>query len=147
MSLTEIQGNLFTTKADVLFHGCNTKGKMFAGIAKEFYLLYPEMFKEYKQLCDEGEYSVGDCHLFLSEKDRKFIANLATQEFPGKDARLYAVEESFEKLCVECNRLNLQNLVGPRIGCGIGGLNWGDVRTVLANLADKYSINLEIYYL
>jgi O-acetyl-ADP-ribose deacetylase (regulator of RNase III) len=147
MSLTEIQGNLFSSKAQLLFHGCNTKGKMFAGIAREFYLLYPEMFKEYKKSCDEGSYNVGDCQIFVSEKDNRVIANLATQDFPGKDARLYAVEESFEKLCIECNRLNIHSIAGPRIGCGIGGLSWGDVRTILANLADKYNITLEIYYL
>jgi len=51
MSIIYLSGDIFNSNAQTLGHGCNTKGKMGAGIAREFKRQYPYMFKEYKRRC------------------------------------------------------------------------------------------------
>ena len=41
MSLIFLSGNLFESNAQTIGHGCNTKGIMGAGIAREFKRRYP----------------------------------------------------------------------------------------------------------
>ena len=51
--ITYIEGDLFNSPAQVLVNTVNTVGVMGKGIALEFKKRYPEMFKQYKKMCDE----------------------------------------------------------------------------------------------
>jgi O-acetyl-ADP-ribose deacetylase (regulator of RNase III) len=144
--LTEIKGDLFLTDAKILCHGCNTKGKMFAGIAKEFHARYPKMFIEYQRLCRMNQFNLGDCFVYEAV-DGRFIANLASQEYPGPDAREEAIVESLQKLFNKCKEMSCDVVAMPRIGCGIGGLDWSNVKPVIEKLSDEFSINVLVYYL
>lgn len=50
MAYKEISGNIFNTKAMVVVNTVNCVGVMGKGIALDFKLRYPEMFKEYQKI-------------------------------------------------------------------------------------------------
>ena len=64
--LTYVYNSLFDSPAQTLVNTVNTVGVMGKGIAKAFKEKYPDMFREYKRLCDSGELSIGKIHLWRS---------------------------------------------------------------------------------
>jgi O-acetyl-ADP-ribose deacetylase (regulator of RNase III) len=59
-------------------HGCNCSGAMGKGIALQFRTKFPEMYREYKQLCGEGKFKLGD--VFKYKYRDGYIFNLGTQK-------------------------------------------------------------------
>ena len=58
--ITYVDFSLFDSPAKVLVNTVNTVGVMGKGIAKEFKGIYPEMFKAYKQRCEDGALDIGN---------------------------------------------------------------------------------------
>jgi O-acetyl-ADP-ribose deacetylase (regulator of RNase III) len=128
--------DLFDPENKVIGHGCNIKGQMFAGIARLFYEKYKTNFEGYQKVCSEGLYKPGSVYV-CTEFDGRVIVNLATQDNPGRNARLSWVKDSlkaFEDLGVS-NQISL-----PWVGCGIGGLSWEDVIEVFEDSALEITI-------
>ena len=60
-----------------------------------------------------------------------WIYNLATQQHPGADARLDAIADSVRAAIAHARENGVRTVYLPRIGAGIGGLDWDDVRATL----------------
>jgi O-acetyl-ADP-ribose deacetylase (regulator of RNase III) len=145
-NFTERRGDLFSSKAAAIGHGVNTKGLMGAGIAAAFRAAYPDMYKEYRLLCTEGLLNPGD--IFPYKTRTHTVINIASQEHPGPDAKIEWLQQGVGRALEHCRKRGLDSLALPRIGCGIGGLNWSEVRTVLQALSSVYpSIGLEVWSL
>ena len=75
--ITYVQGNLFESPAQVLVNTVNTVGVMGKGIALQFKKIYPDMFKEYRDLCERKQFKIGSLHLYKTP--HKWILNFATK--------------------------------------------------------------------
>lgn len=117
-------GDLFTSGLPALAHGCNTKGKMGSGIAVQFRQLYPLMYEEYAQMCKDGDLGLGDVFIW---KANPVIFNLMTQENPGPNASVEAINRCVTTMLMDGMRLGITEIGMPRIGAGIGGLKWSQV--------------------
>ena len=137
MSLIDVTGDLFALELPAIGQGCNVFGKMGHGIAFEFRRRWPAMYAEYAALCAAGDYALGDIHVWEAPGGQ-VLFNLATQNRPGKDARLTAVDESVRAALVECEARGIKQLGLPRVGAGIGGLDWTDVHEALEAAADDH---------
>lgn len=147
MTLVEKTGDLFTAHADVLGHGVNCKGLMGAGIARAFREQWPEMYREYRMLCDEGLLKPGQIFPWNSPIGPSVI-NIATQEWPGRDAQYEWVDAGIHNALAYCRDRGLKSLAIPRIGCGIGGLDWDVVRDALEIASAEYpDVELEVWTL
>lgn len=135
-----VSGDLFAQR-DVyaLAHGVNCRGVMGAGIAVEFKRRWPQMFTAYAQACGTGELTVGGMFAWQVAEDR-WVYNLASQDRPGKDARLDAVATSLEAALAHACVHSVPSIALPRIGCGIGGLDWPEVADVLDVVAARYPV-------
>lgn len=145
MSTTFVTGDLFTTPdLDALAHGVNCKGAMGAGIAVEFKKRWPEMARKYRTQCygntRGGPLKPGGFYAWRSP-DGLWILNLATQDKPGPFATLRWIESS---LTLALGQFNERTIGLPRIGCGIGGLAWDQVRDLLSFIGDKTSNHLVV---
>lgn len=121
-------GDLFDPKwgFDAIGHGVNCKGVMGSGIAVEFKRRYPEMHKEYKWLCLGDYLHLGQVMPWKATDDL-WIYNIASQYLPGANAKYGALVTGlyFVRYHAETNKLKRVGL--PRIGAGIGGLDWMSV--------------------
>lgn len=148
MKITEINGDIFESlvENDVIAHGANCQGVMGAGVAKPIKERYPENFKAYRYACLSGRFRPGDALAYV--ENGQLIFNLATQYDLGPDAKLINIEKSVKDML---RRIEIQPESGikkvktVRLGCGIGGLNWDDVRAVLEDIDS--SIELMVYYI
>lgn len=146
MPLTHHTGDIFDTKAQVIGHGINCRGAMASGIALNFANRFPDMEMAYRHLCSSSAIQPGDVFIWQDEKSERWIYNLATQIDPGADARLTLVKQSLTAALDSMVEDGLTTLALPRIGSGVGGLDWDDVLVTITNCSVSYpDITIEIW--
>ena len=135
---SEITGDVFDPAHgfDAVGHGVNLKGVMGAGIAKTVSTRYPAIMEPYRRACSTGELALGG-HQVWEAPDGLLIVNLATQQELGRDARLWAVVSSIASALDDLEARGVRRFGVPQLGCGIGGLDWADVRDVLSSIGHE----------
>lgn len=130
-----IKGDLLSATEGLIIHGCNCQGVMGSGVALALRNKYPEAYYDYLDYCavhsdtkSAGKNMLGTiCYSHVTEK--LTIANAFTQQFYGKDGRQYAsyaaIEDCFQN--IQSNVCPSWKLHLPKIGCGLGGLDWKEV--------------------
>jgi O-acetyl-ADP-ribose deacetylase (regulator of RNase III) len=124
-------------------HGCNCAGAMGAGIAIEFKQRWPRMFEEYRVRCEDGRFGLGD--VFVWTEGDHTIFNLGTQEHWRKKAQIPALVRSLEKMCVLATSAGLERVGLPRIGAGLGGLDWTRVKKVMSEVGEKTPVKMVVF--
>lgn len=140
-------GDLFAQEdLGAIGHGVNLQGKMGAGIAALFAKKLPKMKEEYSEMCDEQLLQLGSVFFWREHGDIKapFVANIATQVETGADARLNALEVGMFNAVRECEYQGITSLGVPRIGAGIGGLKWDDVKEVFEQVAKTTDVKIVV---
>lgn len=158
MIVNEIQGDLFESTGP-LAHGCNCMGAYAAGVAGLVRDRYPGAYRAYASTIDRQRFYPGHAQAVYIGKPHhnqgyphygqefdRWVINLGTQVFPGAHANLDLIWFSMRR-AAEFISYN----VGPKVinipflGCGIGGLEWTDVRPVLESIESDVTVNA--YYL
>ena len=147
MSYNERRGDLFAaTDLDAIAHGVNCSGIMGAGVAKAVADRWPKVLDEYRTLCASRRLLPGDSQVVkaTADPDDRFIVfNLATQDRPGPDARLRWVAASVIQMLMWAESTDTVRRIGmPRIGSGIGDLEWVEVRMILELLANESEVEV-----
>jgi O-acetyl-ADP-ribose deacetylase (regulator of RNase III) len=119
-------GDLIRSDEPVIAHGCNTQGRMGAGIASQIAAAYPLVLNENRRAVAKRQFVPGSAQLVICNPKRS-VFNLATQDAPGPHARNQWVHLAFRNMAERCAVENIERVAIPEIGCGLGGLNWADV--------------------
>ncbi len=143
MTLEHATGDLFELPLPALAHGCSCSGSMAGGIAVSLRALDERMYQEYARLCHAGTFRLGDV-LPWELVDGRVVYNLATQQRPGRDARLDAIATSVAAMLRDAEARGLDRVGVPRLGAGIGGLEWPEVESVLAEAAVASRVTLVV---
>ena len=143
MKIVEHDGDIFADlkKGDVIAHGVNSFGEAggFAGVmAKKF----PRNFKRYKDLCDAREFRPGSAMYCIDNGIA--IYNLGTQFKPGADANMMNIRSSVKDMLNYAAFRDEWDIKTVRLGCGIGGLTWNEVRSELEKI--DHPVTLHVYY-
>lgn len=153
--MIERTGDLFDSDAVYLGHGVNTCGVMGAGIAKTFREKFPHNYKNYRAACLSGRLSPGGFMVVPERNDSGslvLVTNFASQEKPGADADykwLFSSLWEWAEKASEPNRLRLYGgtIAVPEIGCGIGGLEWSNVKRIYKAIEDFFpNIVFEVWH-
>jgi len=140
-------GDMFTTSLPAIAHGVNCHAAMRSGVAAIVARKFPEVEEAYNELCDNGELEPGDMFAMKSE-DGKIVLNLASQNLPGADARLDWLRASYIEALQHCADYDIKGFAMPRIGAGIGGLQWEDVLAVIEEETAKApNVTVEVWSL
>jgi len=67
------------------------------------------------------------------------IFNLGTQKTWKTKAELKAIEDSLLRMLAYARQNNIEKIALPKIGAGLGGLNWEDVKSIIDRLGKDYS--------
>jgi O-acetyl-ADP-ribose deacetylase (regulator of RNase III) len=132
--ITHVVGDLLESDEFIIAHGCNTQGFMGAGIAKAVAEKYPQVYESYKWSCHYGHFRVGGLdvhHVLEGESTARFVLNLGTQEFTGANASYWALTLAMGNAFEWARKFGHKRIAIPRIGCGIGGLEWKTVEWVI----------------
>lgn len=123
-------GNLLEADVDALVNTVNCAGFMGKGIALQFKQAFPENFKAYEKACRAGEVRPG--RMFIHETSSmirpKYIINFPTKRHWKGKSKMEDIESGLKALIADVDRLRIKSIAVPPLGCGLGGLNWSDVR-------------------
>jgi O-acetyl-ADP-ribose deacetylase (regulator of RNase III) len=124
------QGNLLEADAEALVNTVNCVGVMGKGIALQFKQAFPENFRVYERTCRAGEVQPG--RMLVVETGRmiapRYIINFPTKRHWREGSRLEDIDAGLTALIEEVQRLGIQSIAVPPLGCGNGGLDWSVVR-------------------
>lgn len=142
--ITYVRANLFESPAQVLVNTVNTVGVMGKGIALEFKRLFPEMFREYLQLCEHGKLGIGRLHLFRTPG--KWVLNIPTKKHwkqPSKVEYIRAGLNTFRDMYADAG---IDSVAFPPLGCGHGQLDFeSQVRPLMEEYLESLPIAVFIY--
>lgn len=144
MSINVLIGNLFESKAQTLVNTVNCVGIMGKGIAQEFKKRYPEMFKDYKSLCDRGAVQLGQPYIFKTLYD-KVIINFPTKKHWRSVSRVEDIINGLEYFIEKYKDWGVTSVAFPPLGCGNGGLEWDIVGPLIYQKLSSLDIYVEIY--
>ncbi|MCZ6448333.1 MAG: macro domain-containing protein [Alphaproteobacteria bacterium] len=137
-------GDLFESDAQTLVNTVNCVGIMGKGIAYEFKRRFPEMFKDYVELCERNEVQLGKPYLYKELFD-KWVINFPTKDHWRSVSRLEDINQGFEYLKYHYKRWGITSVAVPPLGCGMGQLDWDVVGPTLYRHLSELEIPVELY--
>lgn len=141
MKIRYVNDDLMSHPGRFILQGCNAQGVMGSGVAKLIRDAYPRNFTIYRKEYEAnglplGSVVVADCGRFV-------FLNGITQEFYGRDGKLYANYDAIDTVFSRCNEL-MRNEIGtndvsskpieiamPLIGAGLAGGDWKKISALL----------------
>ncbi len=131
--ISYVRGSLFESPAQTLVNTVNTVGVMGKGVALTFKTIYPEMFREYVELCEQGKLTIGS--LFLYRTPNKLVLNFPTKEHWRNPSKPEYIEAGLKTFVEVYREAGIHSIAFPPLGCGNGEL---DFKRVVRPLMEEY---------
>lgn len=141
--LRYVEGDLFSSPAQVIVNTVNTVGVMGKGIALEFKKRYPEMFDHYKKICDKHNLVIGKLMLWYAPDH--WLLLFPTKEHWRNPSKIEYIEKGLMAFVRKYADYNITSIAFPKLGCGNGELSWKDVRPLMEKYLSDLPIDVYIY--
>ncbi len=127
------QGDILKADAEALVNTVNCVGIMGRGVALQFKKAFPENFKAYEVACkvnqvQPGKMFVYDLNCLYSPR---FIINFPTKRHWKSKSRIEDIQSGLTDLITVVQQQQIRSIAIPALGCGLGGLNWEDVKPLI----------------
>lgn len=137
--------SIFDTTCQTIVNTVNCVGVMGKGIALEYKLRFPEMYKEYLEVCKRNELKPGK--LLLYKKSKPWILNFPTKKEWKYPAKIEYIKLGLMKLRNTYKNKGITSIAFPKLGTSSGGLEWNEVRKIMYEyLEDLPNLQIEIYH-
>lgn len=144
MPIVSCGGNLFDSSAQVLVNPVNCVGVMGAGLAKEFKLRFPEIMGPYSRACQDTTLQLGGVML-LGTSGKFQVLLFPTKHHWRDSSRLEWVRAGLQSTRTLLEKGGIESIALPRIGCGLGGLSWNEVRPEIFSALGDLSCCVELF--
>lgn len=139
-----VQQDIFQSKAQVIVNTVNTVGVMGKGIAKKYKELYPDMYRQYRDYCENGQLEIGKLWIYKTED--KWILNFPTKKSWRKPSRIEYIEAGLRKFVDTYAEKGIYSISFPQLGCGNGGLEWeSEVKPLMEKYLKPLPIDIFIH--
>ena len=141
--LSYLKGDLLSSPAQVQVNTVNTVGVMGKGIALQFKNKYPAMFSSYQKICDNKQLDIGKLYLWKSRE--KWVLMFPTKKHWRYPSRIEYIESGLKKFVDNYERMGIESIAFPKLGCGNGGLEWSVVKPIMEKYLSDLPISVYIY--
>lgn len=132
------RGDILNADTEAVVNTVNCVGVMGRGIALQFKKAFPENFKAYKAACDAKTVCPGK--MFVQSLNRlynpRYIINFPTKRHWRANSRIDDIKQGLNDLVRVIKAENIRSIAIPPLGCGLGGLNWEEVRPLIVRAFD-----------
>ena len=143
------EGDLLSADAEALVNTVNTVGVMGKGIALQFKQAFPDNYAAYAAACKRGEMQLGRMFVFHRHpfKNPRIIINFPTKKHWRGKSKIKDIESGLQALIEVVKRERIRSIAVPPLGCGNGGLDWGEVRPRIEKaFAEVPEVTVELFY-
>lgn len=128
-----VQGDLLAADAEALVNAVNCVGVMGKGLALQFKQTFPDNFKTYQKACKAGDVKPGTMLIVATNEkiNPKYIINFPTKRHWKEQSRIEDIKSGLESLVKDVEILKMASIAIPPLGCGLGGLNWIEVKPLI----------------
>ncbi len=143
------EGNIFTTKCQTIVNTVNCVGVMGAGIAYEFRLRYPDMFKQYKAFCEKKLIDIGKLWIYDTNSNQKTynkILNFPTKKHWKYPSKIEYLEQGLQKFCDTYKSKDITSIAFPLLGADKGGIDKEKSFELMNKYLSNLDIDVEIWY-
>lgn len=137
--------SIFDSHAEGLVNPVNALGVSGAGLALQFAERYPDACQRYKAACYSGVLTAGKVYVERTVlHPRKLIFFLATKDDWRGPSRLEWIESGLRDLVGKARLYDCKSIAVPAIGCGLGGLEWKDVRELIEKILGATDLDVTV---
>jgi len=161
-TLSLLEGDMFFSRRQTLTVSVNTVGVMGKGVASRAKYQFPDLYVHYQDLCRKKFLKMGCPYLYkreisldiiLADESEELVnSNLETWFllFPTKTdwrkmADIKGIEEGLSWIVKNYKKEGIKSLALPALGCGLGGLSWGQVGPIICTHLKQLDIEVDIY--
>jgi len=126
-------GDILKHEADALVNTVNCVGVMGRGIALQFRRAFEDNYEAYRKAAKAGEVVPGRMFVFDRETLEKprWIINFPTKRHWKSNSRIEDIEAGLVDLVQVIQEKGIRSIAIPPLGCGLGGLDWAEVRPLI----------------
>ncbi len=139
-------GNILEDSSDAIVNTVNCVGVMGKGLALQFKKAFPKNYKAYKYACDHDNVKIGE--MFITEESDllslKYIINFPTKKHWKSDSKIEYIHSGLDDLIKKVNELRIDSIAIPPLGAGLGGLDWVEVKKLIAEKLTPISNRVHI---
>lgn len=126
------KSNIFESDCEAWVNATNSVGVMGKGLALIFKQKFPDMYKDYAKICRGKKLNPGGIHIWENFKNNpKYIINFATKNHWRNPSQLEWVIIGLNNLRLSILDKKIKSIAVPSLGCGLGGLDYKDVKNVI----------------
>lgn len=141
-------GNLLEAPVEALVNTVNCVGYMGKGIALQFKQAFPANFRSYEAACRAGTMVPGQMlvHDYGLLIQPRYIINFPTKRHWRGKSRMEDIDLGLTALVEEVRQRGIRSIAIPPLGCGLGGLDWDEVRPrITAAFATLPDVDAHLY--
>jgi O-acetyl-ADP-ribose deacetylase (regulator of RNase III) len=143
--IIESDGDIFTSGCAALVSPVDAvTGAQGKGLAKLFAQRWPDRCAVYRDICRGGGMSAGEVSLDASGDP--WILFAATKRHWREPSTIAYVESCLHGLMQWTIRVTIRDIALPALGCGLGSLDWGDVRPMMLDAASRMQCERVVIY-
>jgi O-acetyl-ADP-ribose deacetylase (regulator of RNase III) len=122
-------GSIFNSNAEAIVNAVNCVGVMGAGLARAFKDRYPLMYEQYALKCRLGILTPGTIDLYILDANKpKYIINFPTKDHWRNPSDIKYIVGGINPLVEHVKQWKIKSVAIPALGCGLGGLDWKEVK-------------------
>ena len=143
----DAHGNLLKADVEALANSVNTVGVMGKGIALQFKNAFPANFKAYEAACEKQAVRLGEVFVFDNGQltPPRWIINFPTKGHWRARSRIRDVADGLDDLRHVIEELDISSIALPPLGCGHGGLDWREVRSLIKERLGDLDVVVHLY--
>lgn len=133
------RGDILSAEAEALVNTVNCVGVMGRGIALQVKNAFPSNYAAYEAACRRGDVQPGRMFVFDTGQftNPRVVINFPTKRHWRGKSRIEDIESGLDALIQEVRRLGIRSIAIPPLGCGLGGLDWAEVRPRIESALEK----------
>ena len=149
--IRERKGNIFTTEAQTIVNTVNCVGVMGAGIAYEFRLRHPEMYRRYADFCKMGEIEIGKLWIYRPPEREQRSGYRQVLNFPTKRDWKHPSKEEYlrdglQKFRETYRERGITSVAFPLLGADKGGITPRRSLDLMKEYLAECDLDVEIWH-